>query len=88
MPYPAMPTFPQSTNTAPKDLLNIVSGNEFVLRGYHYKATGDAHIREWVNYSNEKRFSISIQAVRRNDQMPSGWESADVSEHFKDEEFV
>lgn len=88
MSYSAFPTFPSSTSTSAKDLANIKCHDHFVIRGYHYKATGDACIREWVNYSNEKRISVFIRAVRKNGQMPTGWECADVSEHFKVEEFV
>lgn len=71
MALPAFPTFATSTTTPFEGLTEIRAGQQFVLRGYVYQATGDAAVRG---------STVFIKAVRRHTGMPSGWELADVME--------
>lgn len=76
MPYPALPTFPASTNTSFDDLMTIKEGQEFMIDGYHYVALGDATATRRHGFEN-----IHIPAKRRHGAMHSGWELATVLKH-------
>ena len=76
MATPALPTFPTSTRTSFDDLMKVKEGDLFVLRGYEYRARGNA-----TSYRRNGLETVDIQAVRRNGAMPSGWELATVIEN-------
>ena len=71
----AIPTFPTSTSTSFDDLMTIKAGQHFVLRGYEYRALGDA-----VTAKRKGVETVTIHADRRHHGMRSGWELATVSE--------